>query len=484
VARTSNPAYAELCAREILRGADAVLDAVQRLTPKHERPEHMRPVADFFAAVARGEAARLVLSSAPRFAKTTTIEHAVAWLMFVKPGVKVVVVCCTATLAEQISRRIRSLVERLGIIIPRDQRAVDAWETSSGSSLRAIGAGGALVGVGADVLVCDDLIPSMEAAQSQTQREQIEEWFETTALGRLEPGGSCLVCMHRYSPDDISGRLIDRGWPSANVPALNAAGESSWPTRSSTDALRERQQEVGPIAFSALYQGTPRPRGGSVFSREPVFYDPVELRRALVAGYGRLAIGVDPAATARTSADYSCILVAAFLEEEQRAPVPAQPGQRASTRLEYRTVMHVLDVVRAQVEVPVLVDRIAEEQRRWRAVVGVESVGGFKSVGQYLRRANPTLTVYEIKRTTDKLTASIEASAWWARGDIRLPPSAPWLDAFVREVMAFTGTGKDRNDDQVDAMTLCLTLRNLGVAAARRARQRAQLSAITGWPFC
>ena len=89
-----------LIAREILRGADAVLDAVPKLTPimfgqPTQRPEHMRPVAEFFAGVARGERRRLVMSSAPRFGKSETIVHSIAWLAFVRPGVRIVLVSCT-----------------------------------------------------------------------------------------------------------------------------------------------------------------------------------------------------------------------------------------------------------------------------------------------------------------------------------------------------------------------------------------------------
>lgn len=487
MANGTNSALVAFIARQIMRGADAVLDAVPTLTPvmfgkPTERPEHMRPVAEFFASVARGECRRLVMSSAPRFGKSETIVHSIAWTMLCRPGLRVVLVSCTQFLAEQLSTRVRALLPLLSVGIARDQNRADMWTAQNGSSLRAVGVGTALVGIGADCLVIDDLVPSMEAANSPTACEKAEEWFESTALGRLEPSASVLVNMHRWSLDDLSSRLIGEGWPWANVPALNAQGESNWPSRWTTDALKTKRTEVGELVWSALYQGMPRPRGGAVFVGGPHFYDPAQVMAHVNAGAAHVAIGVDPAATASTSADYSVILVAAFITEYHALPKTDEPravsAYRAmvAPRRDYieRVTMNVLDVIRMQVEIPDLVARIAEVQRYWRAPVGVESVGAFKGVGQYLRRAGAP--VHDIRRTTDKLTASIPASAAWARGDIRVPPDANerW-PFFLAEVMRFTGTGADRHEDAVDALTICHSLYGLALHAERRERRRAAL---------
>ena len=369
------------------------------------------------------------------------------------------------------------------------------WTAANGSSLRAVGVGTALVGIGADVLVCDDLVPSMAAATSPAQCEAAENWFESTALGRLEPGASVIVNAHRWSLDDLSARLIGQAWPWANVPAVNAQGQSNWPSRWSTDELRAKEREVGSIVWAALYCGTPRPRGGAVFVGGPHFYDPHVVMAHVQAGSARIAIGVDPATNARTSADYSAIVVAAFITEYQRIEppkVPARPMTQAelvqfaqgnNPRRDHIecTTMNIVDVWRGQVEIPDLVQRIAEVQRHWRAPVGVESVGGFRGVAQYLARAGAG-AVHEVKRTVDKLTASIPASAAWARAEIRVPPDAAsrWPQ-FLDEVMRFTGTGADRNDDQVDAMTIAHSLVALAQHADRKRSAAARIR--NAFPF-
>lgn len=443
----------------ILKGADAFLDAIPMLTTGFTRPDHHRPIAEFFARVARGEPARLVYASFPRSGKTTTFEGCIALLMHLRPGVRVAVVCCTASLAESISRRVRVLVEQLGLVLSRDQHAIDDWSCTNGSSLFAIGAGGALVGRGFDVIVADDLIPSLEAANSATQREQIEAWFLSTLLGRLEPNGAVLVNAHRWAIDDLSGQLIDRGWPSCTLPALEpVTDESTWPDRWSTEQLRDKRTEVGPYAWQSLYMGQPPARGGSVFSGPPTTYDWNEVKAILAAHTGTLVAACDPAATAqRTSADWSVIMV----------------GLAHGSGLDFK--LDVLDVWRGQVEIPDLIDKLLQVQRHYRgkvgpslAAIGVEGNGVGKAVPQYLRRAGAG-RVLELRSTADKLTRALPASAAWARGAIRWPPSAHWLPGALQEITRFNGLGGV--DDQADCLVHLWTVA-AALANAERDRRR------------
>lgn len=441
-------------AARILCGADDVLDVIPKLTSGFTRPDHHRPIAEFFARVARGLPERLVYASFPRSGKTSTFEGAIAWLMFVRPGVRVAIVCCTASLAESISRRVRVLVQQLGLVLSKNQHALDDWSCSNGSSLFAIGAGGALVGRGFDVIVADDLIPDLAAANSPTQRAQVESWFLSTLLGRLEPGGAVLVNAHRWAIDDISGQLIARGWPSISLPALEPiTDESTWPDRWSTNELRAKRSEVGPYAWASLYMGQPPARGGAVFNGLPTTYDPLHVRAQLAAKTSSIAIACDPAATARTSADYSVIMVGAF------------------TYVDGALCLDLLDVNRVQVEIPDLVNMLVEKQRAYHAPVGIEAVGGFKSVPQYLRRANPHLKVLELRATQDKLTRSIPTAAAWSRGDIRWPPQAHWLNQALAEIQRFTGLGTEEHDDVPDCLTLLWQM-GISIHQARINRQR------------
>jgi predicted phage terminase large subunit-like protein len=114
------------------------------------------------------------------------------------------------------------------------------------------------------------------------------------------------------------------------------------------------------------------------------------------------------------------------------------------------------------VEIPSLVQRLAFEQRKWKAPVVVEAVGGFKAVPQVLRAMLKGVRIIEITPSLDKFTRALPASAAWNSGRIRVPgmmaPSGqleasvhkPWLSAYLSEMGSFTGIGDD-HDDQADA---------------------------------
>ena len=70
-----------------------------------------------------------------------------------------------------------------------------------------------------------------------------------------------------------------------------------------------------------------------------------------------------------------------------------------------------------------------------------------KGLIQSLEESSINVTTYEPE--TDKRSRLIAQSNLFAGGSVRLPMSAPGLEAFTAELLAFPG----RHDDQVDALT-------------------------------
>ena len=111
------------------------------------------------------------------------------------------------------------------------------------------GVGGAITGRGADLLIIDDPVKSVEDAESQTYRDRAWEWWRGVALTRLEPGGAVILVMTRWHEDDLAGRILQEdasGWrvrafplwgtmtsaiPSAVNPARRSGPSAMTPTR-------------------------------------------------------------------------------------------------------------------------------------------------------------------------------------------------------------------------------------------------------------
>ncbi len=452
---------AQLHALEAAYGGQSILDYMPRVSPVMPggvpglAPQHLKPIADLIA-LAEYQPIRVCVSVPPRHGKTELILHAIAWWLQRHPEHTIAYCSYSGDIANGKSVRARDLALMSGVPIRGDMARAGEWRTTSGGGLLATGVGGPLTSHGCNLLIVDDPIKNREEAESPTQRQKVMEWFTSTAMTRPTPGGSVIVVHTRWHSDDLIGRLAKKGgWTVVNLPALDDSGHYLWPEGGwDAKSLEPRRKEIGEYDWWALFQGEPRPRGGRMF-QEPTYYEkPVLLNGA------RIMMACDPAATAKTHSDYSVIVIGSIYKAAD-----GLPG------------IDILDVYRAQVEIPRLVHTLKYYQERYRAPCAIEAVGGFKSVPQMLRQIS-RLPIMEIKPTADKFTRALPASAAWNAGRIRLPgrinaqgnlvpdlpgeelnaqgklvshPGRQWLSVFLDEIHEFTGIADD-HDDQVDGL--------------------------------
>jgi hypothetical protein len=385
----------------------------------------------------------------PRHAKTVTLVRLIAWWLKRRPADTCGYFSYNASFAQSKSRVARTLARRAGVELSEDSASRAEWRTTAGGGLLAGGAGGGLTGQGITGFVAiDDPIKNREEADSELVRDRIWEWFNEVVMTRLEHA-SAIVTHTRWHEDDLIGRLEEQGgWTIIRLPAIaeegdvlgRAPGEALWPERFSAQSLGTEpgqantlRGQIGEFSFSALYQQSPRPRGAKLFGPAS-YYDPETLS---LEGW-RILIGGDPAASEKTSADWSV------------AAVIAVRGKRPE--LEFR----LLYVYRAQIPVPEFARVLRALQLQWHlADVFVEAVAGFKAVPQLLRENDPTLAVYEAPAAGDKFQrAQLASAAWNARPSRFLVPlGAPhWLAPVLHELQRFTGT-KGGEDDIVDAIS-------------------------------
>ncbi|MEM7738097.1 MAG: phage terminase large subunit [Deinococcota bacterium] len=162
--------------------------------------------------------------------------------------------------------------------------------------------------------------------------------------------------------------------------------------------------------------------GGTIFSA-PTFYD------QLPNTY-RTAIAYDAAYTAKSSADYSVILV----------------GRESQGKL------YVTDMWRGQVSSTDFVARLRAIQSQ-HGVHAYTRIGGTeKSLAEWLRQEG--VNVHTEQTRGDKLLNAQPTAAAWNRGDILLPKNemrGEWPDVLCAELNDFTGID-DAHDDIVDTL--------------------------------
>lgn len=393
---------------------------IPRINPRYEIPAHLYPLLRAIERADR-EPVRVCVSVPPRHGKTESLLAGIVWLLSRDPSRFVAYVSYSAGIARAKSRIARAYVQAAGLKLASDSRGLQEWHLAEGGGMIATGIGGTLTGLGVQMLVVDDPLRNRRDAESPRIRDACYDWFTSTGLTRVEPGGSVFISHTRWHNSDLIGRLKaeDPRWQFVNLPAVGDDGAALWPSRWSLEALREKERVVGPYDWASLFLGSPRPKGMGLFSNPVCEVVPV-------GGGIRYAIGVDLAYTKNTRSDHSAIVVL---------------GERDG-------VSWVVEVLRLQVPFSAVVEVLKSTCRRF---AGARVSGFFNGPelehAETIRRAGIPLLVR--KATADKFARAQGVAAAWNDGTVRVMLSAPWARAFVDEVVSFPSA---EHDDQVDAL--------------------------------
>lgn len=440
MSRALSQVDAELAA--LLDPGETLTDFIARVTPHEPAPRHVRRHLIPLLERARTSPVRAIVTMPPRHAKSRTITKALAWLMSRHPML-INGYVTHSKLWQEHSDYTRELVQRAGLTLRQDRRALDTWKLPEGGGMWSAGLQGSITGRPVTGwLVGDDLHSGIEDAQSPTERDHAWNRFMGKCYTRLQRGASCIVPCTRWDIDDVPGRLTTRDmgepWEVVNLPAVadsqgfpcstdHPEAQALWPEEFPLSALRVIEKSQGPYMWSALYQGQPVPKGAGLF------YDPGRFTLADFKLDGhRLAIGADPAGTVSSRADASC----AFLF--------AAKGHGENMRA------WVLDRIHMRCTVPDFARALAAWSRKHRCKVACEAIGVGKAVPQILREIAPGLDLVELHPSASKWIRSQPFAAAYNDGRVMVPSDAPWAEDMIAELKRFTGTGAG-HDDQVDS---------------------------------
>lgn len=255
---------------------------------------HLDAMACQLDRVMRGDNRRLLVTLPPRNGKSKTIS--VIWVAFMlgqDPRLNFVCVSYSNDLSAKMARDslsimmapwYRELFPRT--IISEKRSASGDFETTAGGGRLATSVTGTLTGRGGDIIILDDVIKPDEA-QSDTTRDNVNNWYESTLASRLndKASGAIITVMQRLHQYDLAGKLIDSGgWHHLSLPAIaivdetipltrgrchrRRAGDILHPAREPLAVLDELKRSMGSIAFAAQYQQDPVPAIGNMIKAE------------------------------------------------------------------------------------------------------------------------------------------------------------------------------------------------------------------------
>lgn len=291
--------------------------------------------------IRKKEKVRIILSVPPRHGKSQLASiYFPAWALGNFPDLKIILSTYGAELSEKMGLQTRDVISSdiykaifPGISLRQDQKAKAKWMTNKSGSYTAVGLGGAVTGIGADVILIDDIMKSREEAESETSRNTAWEYYRSTLYSRLEGHGAVIVIMQRWHTDDLVGRLKEEEankrqegakdydeWEIINFPAIaeedeyiedklvRKEGETLWESKFPLSVLNNIRQTAGIYNFSSQYQQQPISAATQEFKEHMFrYFDEGDLS----GKYLRYYTLVDPAISQAKTADNSVVLTIA-----------------------------------------------------------------------------------------------------------------------------------------------------------------------------
>lgn len=427
---------------------------MHHLDPRQwDRPAHIRFIGDVLARVGRG-GKRIIVECSVRHGKSFTASWALpVWYLNHYPANMIGFATYQANFSARWGRKVRNTIEqnshRLNVKIAGDASAAHSWETTAGGGMHTAGVGGEFTGRGFNLLLIDDPIKNYEEAASEVYREKVWDWWQSTALTRVEPNGSVVITMARWNQDDLVGRLLadaaegGEPWDVVRLPAIaedddamgREPGEPLWPERYDAAALGEIKRGVGSYAWSSLYQQRPSPAGGNLFKRK-------WFGRFRVDGDEYVLIGDKGAPDRRVKADYLFATVDTGLSDRKTA----DPTAIAMWAVVEKNKLLLLEITTKRQQMPETErDIIAAYHTPGVKYVGVEDAMAGRAFCDRLDRLG--ITVKRLKAETSKEARSAVAQILAENGRMYLPERVGWKEDYLQELEMFPN---GRHDDQVD----------------------------------
>ena len=259
------------------------LDFVKHVWPSFIEGKHHKIYAEKLQDVADGKSTRLIVNMPPRHTKSEFASYLFpTWMMGRKPTSKIIQATHTSELAVGFGRKVKNLIdsEDFKQIFPEINLASDAkasgrWSTNKGGEYYAVGVGSALAGRGADLLIIDDPVSEQDAL-SPTALDNIYEWYTSGPRQRLQPGGSIIIVMTRWSIRDLTAKVLKKQaeggadqWEVVEFPAIFPDTDNVlWPEYWKREELEGVRSSIPVSKWNAQYLQNPTAEEGAIIKRE------------------------------------------------------------------------------------------------------------------------------------------------------------------------------------------------------------------------
>jgi predicted phage terminase large subunit-like protein len=340
----------------------------------------------------------------------------------------------------------RAIFPAASLIGHKGVNSSEEFDVPGGSHLQGVGVGGGLTGFSVDIALIDDSVKDAMQALSPDVQDNIEAWFESVVLTRMQERSGVVLIGTPWSANDLLARVRrkmegDPRFTRLSFPALNRPDEIGYdpelplgalvPQLHSEAKLLELKAHMSAVWWSSMYQQAPLAEFGAIFKREHVQY----YRRAdLPANFQTCVLSVDAAFKDGSASDYVGIGVwgktadgKVWLVDWRREKLSFMATASAIVDLKRKHPRVTRTLIEDAANGPALISMLS---RHIPGLVGVPPLGSKE--------------------------ARAHAVSWvWQNKCVMLPhpEDSPGIAPVVAEITSFPDTP---NDDMVDCMTIAL----------------------------
>ena len=421
------------------------IDFVKHVWPAFIEGKHHKTYAEKLQNVADGKSTRLIVNMPPRHTKSEFASYLFpSWLMGRKPTSKIIQATHTSELAVGFGRKVKNLIDspEFSYIFPdvnlaSDAKASGRWSTNKGGEYYAVGVGGALAGRGADLLIIDDPVSEQDAL-SPSALDNIYEWYTSGPRQRLQPGGSIIIVMTRWSVRDLTAKVLKKQaeggadqWEVVEFPAIFPETDNVlWPEYWKKEELEAVRSSIPIGKWNAQYLQNPTAEEGAIIKRE--WWNIWENNDPPHVSY--IIQSYDTAYSKSERADFSAITTWGIFSPEE-----------SDTE-----AIILLDAQRGRWDFPELKEVAQKLYREYDPdMVLIEQKATGTPLTHELRRMGIPVTPFTPSRGADKFTRMNSCAPVFESGMVWRPDTR-FADEVVEECAAFPN---GENDDLADSMT-------------------------------
>ena len=421
------------------------IDFVKHVWPAFIQGKHHKTYAEKLQNVADGKSTRLIVNMPPRHTKSEFASYLFpSWLMGRKPTSKIIQATHTSELAVGFGRKVKNLIDSPefsdifpGVSLATDAKASGRWSTNKGGEYYAVGVGGALAGRGADLLIIDDPVSEQDAL-SPSALDNIYEWYSSGPRQRLQPGGSIIIVMTRWSVRDLTAKVLKKQaeggadqWEVVEFPAIFPETDNVlWPEYWKKEELEAVRSSIPIGKWNAQYLQNPTAEEGAIIKRE--WWNIWENDEPPHVSY--IIQSYDTAYSKSERADFSAITTWGIFSPED--------GEAEAIIL--------LDAQRGRWDFPELKEVAQKLYREYDPdMILIEQKATGTPLTHELRRMGIPVTPFTPSRGADKFTRMNSCAPVFESGMVWRPDTR-FADEVVEECAAFPN---GENDDLADSMT-------------------------------